>query len=81
MSVEAMAWALGQKAGSPTGKGILLVLAFYADGQGELSIRVNDVARDACCHITCASRGIANLGHRGFLTKKRVGGGKIVAPD
>ncbi|MBL4645069.1 MAG: hypothetical protein COA52_11595 [Hyphomicrobiales bacterium] len=35
MSIQAVAWALGLKVGSPTGKVLLLCLANYANEKGE----------------------------------------------
>lgn len=70
MSFQAMAWAVRQNTGSTIGKCILLMLANYADSEGQCFPSYDRIAKDCECSRRSVICWIERLEEKGLLTKE-----------
>lgn len=71
MSFQAMAWAVKQKVGNATGKAILLMLANYADEQGECFPSQERLADECECSVATVARWVKAFEEMGFLSRQK----------
>jgi len=69
MSFQAMTWAVQQKVGNATGKAILLMLANYADDQGECFPSQEKLAAECECSVATVARWLKAFEEWGALVK------------
>ena len=69
MSIQAIAWAIKQRAGGATEKAVLIALANYADDKGSAFPSLGTLSEDTEIHRTTVIRAIAKLVERGLLTR------------
>lgn len=70
MAVEYIAWALKQKVGNATAKGVLVVLANYADEDGFTFVSQKVMAAATELNIRSIQRALKTLSDNGFITKE-----------
>jgi len=71
MSIQAVAWAISQCTGSPTGKGLLICLANYADERGECWPSQKTIARDAELGERATRDWLKKLEEQGLISRRR----------
>ena len=71
MSIQAVAWAISQRVGSPTGKVLLICLANYANERGECWPSQRTIAHEAELSRRTAITWLYRLEKDGFINRKR----------
>jgi len=71
MSIQAVAWAIRQRVGSPTGKVLLMCLANYADENGECWPSQATISAEAELGERAARDWLKTLEDRGFIERQR----------
>lgn len=71
MSIQAVAWAISQRVGSPTGKVLLMCLANYANERGECWPFQTTIANEAELSRRTAIIWLNRLEKDGFIKRKR----------
>ena len=71
MSIQAVAWAISQRVGSPTGKVLLVCLANYANERGECWPSQRTIAHEAELSRRTAITWLNRLEKDGFIKRKR----------
>ena len=71
MSIQAVAWAISQRVGSPTGKALLICLANYANERGECWPSQRTIAHEAELSRRTAITWLNRLEKGGFIIRKR----------
>lgn len=71
MSIQAVAWAIRQKVGSPTGKVLLLCLANYADENGECWPSQTTISNEAELGERATRDWLKALEDAGFIERRR----------
>ena len=71
MSIQAVAWAISQRVGSPTGKALLICLANYANERGECWPSQRTIAHEAELSRRTAITWLNRLEEEGFIKRKR----------
>ncbi|NJM30697.1 MAG: helix-turn-helix domain-containing protein [Rhizobiales bacterium] len=71
MSIQAVAWAISQRVGSPTGKALLICLANYANEKGECWPSQTTIAREAELGERATRDWLQKLEAQGLITRTR----------
>ncbi len=71
MSIQAVAWAISQRVGSPTGKALLICLANYANEKGECWPSQTTIAREAELGERATRDWLQKLEALGLITRTR----------
>ena len=71
MSIQAVAWAISQRVGSPTGKALLICLANYANEKGECWPSQTTIAREAELGERATLDWLQKLEAQGLITRTR----------
>lgn|GEM_PF-3539913 len=71
MSIQAVAWAISQRVGSPTGKVLLMCLANYANERGECWPSQKTIAREAELGERATRDWLQKLEAQGFIERSR----------
>jgi hypothetical protein len=71
MSIQAVAWAISQRVGSPTGKALLICLANYANEKGECWPSQTTIAREAELGERATRDWLQKLEVQGLITRTR----------
>jgi len=71
MSIQAVAWAISKRVGSPTGKALLICLANYANERGECWPSQRTIAHEAELSRRTAITWLNRLERDRFITRKR----------
>ena len=71
MSIQAVAWAISQRVGSPTGKVLLMCLANYANESGECWPSQKTISREAELSERSTRDWLQKLEVQGFITRSR----------
>lgn len=71
MSIQAVAWAISQRVGSPTGKALLICLANYANEKGECWPSQTTIAREAELGERATRDWLQKLETQGLITRTR----------
>lgn len=71
VSFQAMSWATRQKVGGPIGKSILIMLANYANAEGECFPSHQRIADDCECDRRTVLRWMRNFDKLGLLERER----------
>ena len=71
MSIQAVAWAIRQRVGSPTGKVLLMCLANYADENGECWPSQTTISNEAELGERATRDWLKTLEESGFIERRR----------
>ena len=71
MSIQAVAWAISQRVGSPTGKVLLMCLANYANEHGECWPSQKTISREAELGERATRDWLKKLEDNGFIERRR----------
>ncbi|MCF6221740.1 MAG: helix-turn-helix domain-containing protein [Robiginitomaculum sp.] len=71
MSIQAVAWAISQKVGSPTGKVVLICLANYANEKGQCWPSQKTICKEAELSERSTREWLKKLEAQGFITRSR----------
>lgn len=71
MSIQAVAWAISQRVGSPTGKVLLMCLANYANEKGECWPSQKTISREAELSERSTRDWLQKLEAQGFISRSR----------
>lgn len=71
MSIQAVAWAISRRVGSPTGKALLICLANYANEKGECWPSQTTIAREAELGERATRDWLQKLEAQGLITRTR----------
>lgn len=71
MSIQAVAWAISQRVGSPTGKVLLMCLANYANERGECWPSQKTIAREAELGERATRDWLQKLESKGLISRSR----------